>query len=93
MRAALLLAAAAALFACAGSGGPAAVPPGDPAAEGERLYRAHCASCHRLRDPRERTAEGWAEAVERFGPRAHLSPAQRRLVLDYLTSRASGAPP
>ena len=92
MRPAILLAAAVTLSACAGSGGPAAVPPGDPVAQGERLYRAHCASCHRLRDPRERTPEGWAEAVERFGPRAHLSPDERRLVLDFLASRAGGAP-
>ncbi|HEY6106550.1 MAG TPA: cytochrome c [Anaeromyxobacteraceae bacterium] len=88
MRPALLIAAAAALSACAGSGGgPSTLPPGDPAAAGERLYRAHCASCHRLRDPRERTPEAWAGAVARYGPRAHLSAEERQLVLDYLVSR------
>lgn len=69
---------------CAGAGSTAA-----PRSEGERLYRAHCASCHRLRDPAEQTRERWAWAVARYGPRAHLPPEQQPTVLDYLQSRAA----
>ncbi len=64
----------------------------DPQAEGERIYRGHCAACHRLRDPKEQTAERWAWAVDHYGPRAHLSEADRRLVLGYLQAHAKDAP-
>jgi mono/diheme cytochrome c family protein len=85
----LLVLAAAALAACAGAGGgPATAAPADPDAAGQRLYRAHCAACHRLRDPSEQTRQGWARAVEHYGPRAHLSGEERRLVLEYLQARA-----
>ena len=72
--------------ATGGGGGPA------PArADGERLYRSHCAACHRLRDPGEHTRARWAWAVERFGPRAHLAPEERAQVLAWLQARASDA--
>ncbi len=89
--AAALLAAAALAAGCASAprGGAA---PSDPQAEGERLYRAHCAACHRLRDPKEQTSERWAWAVDHFGPRAHLSDEERRLVLAYLKAHAKDAP-
>jgi mono/diheme cytochrome c family protein len=61
------------------------------AGEGERLYRGHCGSCHRLRDPHEQTRERWAWAVDRFGDRAHLSGEERKLVLGYLQSHAKDA--
>ncbi len=64
----------------------------DPQAEGERIYRVHCAACHRLRDPKEQTAERWAWAVDHFGPRAHLGEPDRRLVLAYLQAHAKDAP-
>lgn len=90
----LLAAAVAALAACAGAGDrPAAATAGSPDAGGERIYRTHCAACHRLRDPSERTRQGWAEAVERYGPRAHLSPEEGRLVLQYLQAHAAEDPP
>ncbi len=83
---------AAAVVACATTppGGDAAGP---PEAQGERLYRGHCGSCHRLRDPSEQTRERWAWAVDRYGPRAHLSEGERQLVLVYLQSHAKDAAP
>lgn len=65
--------------------------PGTPDAAGEKLYREHCGSCHRLRTPGDHTRERWAWAVDRFGPRAHLSAEEARLVLGYLQARARDA--
>ena len=84
-----IAAAALLLAACASS--PRGAPT-DPDAAGERLYRSHCAACHRLRDPAEQTRERWAWAVDRYGPRAHLTEEERRLVLAYLSARAKDAP-
>jgi mono/diheme cytochrome c family protein len=67
--------------------------PADADAAALRLYRGHCASCHRLRDPAEETRDRWAWALERYGPRAHLSEEERRLVLGYLQARARDAAP
>lgn len=83
------IAAALLLSACASSPRRA---PSDPDAAGERLYRSHCAACHRLRDPSEETRERWGWAVNRYGPRAHLSEEERQLVLSYLAARAKDAP-
>ena len=93
MRVALALTAflALAAIACATSSGRAGA--GGPEAKGEELYRGHCGSCHRLRDPSEQTRDRWAWAVDRYGPRAHLSDAERKLVLSYLQSRAKDAAP
>jgi mono/diheme cytochrome c family protein len=77
--------------ACAGAQAPR--PAEASEARGERLYREHCGACHRLRSPSEQTREGWARAVERFGPRAHLAEADRPPVLEYLQARAKDAPP
>jgi mono/diheme cytochrome c family protein len=83
---------AALLLACASTSG-AVVGAGDEDVAGGRLYREHCGSCHRLRDPTEQTVERWAWAVDRFGPRAHLGTEERRLVLAWLQARAKDAPP
>ena len=90
-----LLALAILVLACASPqrGGGAASSAAEPDAAGERLYRAHCAACHRLRDPREQTRDRWAWAVGHYGPRAHLSDEERHLVLEYLQARASDARP
>ncbi len=77
------------LAACAGA--PRTGAGGEPEAAGERLYRSHCAACHRLRSPSEQTREDWARAVERFGPRAHLTEPERQLVLKYLQAHAADA--
>jgi mono/diheme cytochrome c family protein len=73
------------------------LPPPRPAqggadAAGEKLYREHCGSCHRLRNPLEQTRARWAWAVEHYGPRAHLEERDRPLVLGYLQERAKDAP-
>jgi len=73
------------LGACASTAGGEARGAAEP---GERLYRAHCASCHRLRDPAEHSAEEWARLVPRYGARAHLAPAEERAVLRWLEARA-----
>ncbi len=89
MRSPLFPALAAAVFlACAGAGagGRGAMP------EGERIYRTHCASCHRLRDPGEHTAARWAWALNEFGRRAHLAPEERAELLAWLQARAADAP-
>ena len=49
---------------------------------GEKLYRARCANCHRLRAPHENTPEEWAMNVEKFGRK--MTSEQKQLVLDYL---------
>ena len=83
-----LLAVAAVACATTSTGSAAS---GTPEAHGEQLYRGHCGSCHRLRDPSEQTRDRWAWAVERYGPRAHLSEGERQLVLAYLQSHAKDA--
>ena len=94
MRPLLAAASAAALLALACAGGAPPWPAaGGADAAGERLYRAHCGACHRLRDPSEQTRARWAWAVEHYGPRAHLDPGDRPLVLEYLQARAKDAPP
>ncbi len=94
MRPSIAALAAALALACAASPPAGGAPsPADPDAAGERLYRGHCAACHRLRDPGEQTRERWAWALERYGTRAHLSGEERRLVLDYLQARARDARP
>ncbi len=78
------------LLACASA------PSSPPAADGEvaeRLYRGHCAACHHLLDPGEYTAEWWARAVGWFGPQAHLTQEEQRLVLGWLAARAKKPPP
>ncbi len=90
--AASLLSAALAL-ACATTSGSGSGGGGGPEAAGQRLYREHCGSCHRLRDPAEQTSERWAWALRRFGDRAHLAPQDRPLVLAYLQAHAKDAAP
>ncbi len=80
------------LAACASPGSRAPGRAEGAAPDGAALYRKRCASCHRLRDPSEQTAQGWAEAMRRMAPRAHLSDAQREAVLGYLQGRARDAP-
>lgn len=78
--------------ACAGPGGAPGGSGGAGPADPERLYRSHCGSCHRLRDPAEHSRARWAWALDEFGGRAHLAPADRALVLAWLQARAADAP-
>ncbi|UCD48574.1 MAG: cytochrome c [Phycisphaerales bacterium] len=50
---------------------------------GERLYRANCASCHRLIGPEEHDAAMWSHYVDEYG--TGLDEVQKREVLVYLT--------
>jgi len=74
------------VLACAP--GLRSVDPADRDAAAERLYRGHCAACHRLLDPGEYTAEWWARALDWYGPEAHLTEEERWLVLGWLGARA-----
>jgi len=49
---------------------------------GEKLYRARCASCHRLIDPKSQTDDEWPEYVEQYGKK--LNTADQALILSYL---------
>ena len=73
-----------------------ATAPGGPASSsddhGARLYRTRCASCHRLHDPHERSADDWRRVLERMAPRGHLGPSEHAAVLAYLSANAKGAP-
>jgi hypothetical protein len=60
---------------------------------GGDLYRAKCAACHRLRPPAERTRADWAKAMDRYGPRAHVTPAETSEILFWLQGHAIDAAP
>jgi mono/diheme cytochrome c family protein len=49
---------------------------------GEKLYRAKCASCHRLRDPKTQTDDEWPEYVEEYGKK--LRAEDKALITSYL---------
>ena len=90
----LALLAAASVLACATASYQARpAEPGTADAAGEKLYREHCGSCHRLRNPADHGRERWAWAVDRFSGRAHLSREEAALVLAYLQARAKDAAP
>ncbi|BDG07781.1 c-type cytochrome [Anaeromyxobacter paludicola] len=91
MRTTLLALSFSAVLIAAGParGADEAPGPGPGPQEVERLYRKRCASCHRLRDPGERTRASWADVMGRMAARAHLSDAERAAVLSWLQSRAS----
>ena len=49
---------------------------------GEKLYRARCASCHRLIGPKSHTNDEWVGYVEQYGKK--LSVEEKALMLAYL---------
>jgi cytochrome c2 len=57
------------------------------------LYRAKCAACHRLRPPAERTRAEWEKAVNRYGPRAHVTPTESNEILLWLQGHAKDVVP
>jgi mono/diheme cytochrome c family protein len=73
--------------ACAGVGRG-----GTGSSQGERLYRAKCASCHRLRQPDEHTIEGWERGLAKHGPQAHLTDDEREAIRGFLLANAADAP-
>jgi len=56
--------------------------------EGERLYRAKCASCHRLYEPAER--KDWPAVLDKMEAekKVHLSPEDRAEILGFLQGPA-----
>lgn len=84
-----------ALLSACGGGGWAVPDHGardEADVHGERLYRARCAACHRLRDPSEHTVEEWRGAVRDYGREAKLTSDEAALVRGFLVRRASNAP-
>jgi len=59
---------------------------GSEMTEGERLYRANCASCHALRKPANYTDEAWQSYVAKYGEKLALSPTTQKAILHYLQS-------
>lgn len=52
--------------------------------EGERLYRANCASCHALRKAENYTDAEWEMYVAKYGQKLDLTDRTRSLILDHL---------
>jgi len=50
---------------------------------GERLYRANCASCHRLIGPEEYDVATWSHYVDEYG--TGLDDAEKSEVMVFLT--------
>jgi len=50
---------------------------------GERLYRANCASCHRLIGPEEHDAATWSRYVDEYG--TGLNDTEKSEVMVFLT--------
>lgn len=57
-----------------------------PMSSGERLYRANCASCHRLIEPSRFSDEQWPDLVRRYGGRLNLSVEVESQILEFLRS-------
>jgi hypothetical protein len=58
----------------------------DDLSRGRDLFVLRCAGCHNLPQPVAKTPEEWAGVVEEMGPGAKLGPAERELVLRYLSA-------
>jgi len=56
--------------------------------EGDRLYRAKCASCHRLVAPDKYESEQWHAFLANHGPR--MTETERTAIADHLVRRSAG---
>jgi len=54
--------------------------------DGRNLFEKRCAACHKLPDPGQPPATGWAQQLELMAPLARLKKEQKQDVLDYLLS-------
>ncbi len=63
--------------------------PSHPLSEEERLYRAKCASCHRMYEPGER--KDWPAVVDRMQAerKTHLTEEERAEILQFLQGTAA----
>ncbi len=48
----------------------------------EKLYRAKCGSCHKLRDPKSETDEDWVTYVHEYGEKC--TEQQKAIIIAYL---------
>ncbi len=53
---------------------------------GRRFYADHCANCHRLHIPSEKTAKDWKKTVARMQERAKIDDATSDSILAYLVA-------
>jgi len=51
---------------------------------GRHLYAAHCASCHQLHLPSEKTPQAWEKIVPRMGEKGKIDQATCDSILAYL---------
>ena len=54
-------------------------------AEGRSLYENNCATCHKLYDAQEFSAEEWKPIVARMQKKAHLEDFQGQKIYNYVT--------
>jgi trimethylamine-N-oxide reductase (cytochrome c) len=57
--------------------------------KGEQIFYASCTLCHAAPNPSSHTVGQWDAITQAMFPRAGLSPADRKLVLEFLTKHAS----
>ena len=55
-------------------------------ADGQKLYEANCAKCHKLFDPSEFSAEEWKPIMVRMQVKAKISDAETAKIYAYLTA-------
>lgn len=62
--------------------------------DGERMYLSKCTACHSAYEPAAYPAKAWVAAIDEMEQkkRIHLTPAERALILEYLTGDPSGTP-
>jgi mono/diheme cytochrome c family protein len=54
---------------------------------GRALYVSKCSSCHNLHRPEEYPAKIWSHNINEMQGRAEISDEQKKLILNYLTSK------
>ncbi len=57
--------------------------------EGENLYQLKCGRCHFAYAPEKYSPEEWKTLVNEMGPLSGLNEESEKIILDYLTERAS----
>lgn len=58
---------------------------------GQEIFYASCTMCHAAPNPAAHTRAQWAGITQSMFPRAGLSAADRKLVLEYLDKHAAKA--
>ena len=88
LRASVLIAAAS-VFGAGGcvTTGDAAFVDASGRRSGERIYARRCGECHALYAPSSYDQASWTLIMDDMAERAHLSEADKRLVLDYVLGR------